>query len=189
MKEFVDAALQAGELKRLKRSGWKRHGIDDARRESVADHSFRCEFIAMILPLEIDVNRTKVMQLMKVHDLPEGFPEVGDITPHDNVDAQTKFALELSAMERLCASLQNGHDCLALWKEYEERKTPESLVAHDIDKLEMAMQALEYERSHGADLSEFFADASTKIRHPILREMLGDVIGRRSPVNMHDWVI
>ncbi len=189
MKEFIDAALQAGELKKLKRAGWRRHGIEDDRRESVADHSFRCEFIAMVLPHEIEVNRDRVMRLMKVHDLPEGFPEVGDITPHDKIDLGAKFQLEKNAMERLCEGLSDGNELLELWMEYENRETPESLVAHDIDKLEMALQALEYEQSHGIDLGEFFTDSASKIKHPSLRKMFEEIMSRRPSLSTHDWVI
>lgn len=34
----------------------------------------------------------------------------------------------------------------ALWEEYEARETPESKLVKDLDRLELALQAVEYER-------------------------------------------
>ena len=44
-----------------------------------------------------------------------------------------------------------------LWQEYEDKKTPESMIVHDIDKFEMVLQADEYsKRFPSIDLSQFF---------------------------------
>lgn len=38
------------------------------------------------------------------------------------------------------------NEMASLWHEYEEAKTPEALFVKDLDKFEMIVQALEYER-------------------------------------------
>lgn len=177
MKEYLQFATQVGDLKRLKRSGWKRHGIDAP--ESVADHKLRSVILAMTLPKEIEVDRTRVAQLLALHDLPESDPTVGDITPLDGITDEEKFEREKAAMLRLCALLSNGDEIYQLWLEYEEKVTPESKIAHDLDKLEMAMQAVEYERQHGLDLWEFIESAAAKIAHPVLQNVLKELIAGR----------
>lgn len=179
MKEYIDFALQLGELKRLRRSGWKRKGIENG--ETVAEHIFRSDILAFTLPREIEVNRVKLLQLMLVHDLAESDQNVGDIMPCDDVPNEEKFEREKSAMEKLCANIDNGDLIFALWMEYEAGETVESKIAHDIDKLEMAIQALDYERTHNIDLSEFFEDAHFRIKHPLVIELLQEVCKRRKP--------
>lgn len=43
-----------------------------------------------------------------------------------------------------------------LWNEYEAASTPEARFVKDLDKLEMILQAHEYEEEQDVDLSEFF---------------------------------
>lgn len=44
-----------------------------------------------------------------------------------------------------------------LWNEYEFGSTVEGRVVKDLDKFDMIVQAFEYEKATGIDLSEFFA--------------------------------
>ncbi|CAM9831478.1 unnamed protein product, partial [Hapterophycus canaliculatus] len=43
-----------------------------------------------------------------------------------------------------------------LWYEYEDCTSEEARVVKDLDKLEMIVQADDYEKGQGLDLSEFF---------------------------------
>ncbi len=49
-----------------------------------------------------------------------------------------------------------GSEVEALWLEYERQQTPESHLVKDFDKLEMIVQAHEYEQAQGHKLQEFF---------------------------------
>jgi putative hydrolase of HD superfamily len=58
--------------------------------------------------------------------------------------------MEKDAMEGFKASLGDTDtitEIVDLWHEYEEAKTPEALFVKDLDKFEMIVQALEYEKS------------------------------------------
>jgi len=97
-----------------------------------------------------------------VHDMAESL--VGDITPVDGVTKSEKNRREAETMDYLCTSLLgNVHDGAAgrqmreVWQEYEDSRTPESHFVHDVDKMELLLQMMEYERSHQGriDLSEF----------------------------------
>lgn len=97
-----------------------------------------------------------------VHDMAESL--VGDITPVDNVSKDEKSRRESLTMDYICTNLLgkfngglNGQGLRQLWQEYEDSETLDSQFVHDIDKIELILQMVEYERAHkGAmDLGEF----------------------------------
>ncbi|KAF9025333.1 protein F45F2.9, isoform a [Hymenopellis radicata] len=60
----------------------------------------------------------------------------------------------------------------ALWKEYEAGETPEARFVKDLDRFEMASQALEYEKANPTkDLQTFFDSSIPNIRHEEVRGM------------------
>ena len=97
-----------------------------------------------------------------IHDMAESL--VGDITPVDGVSKDEKSRRETETMDYICSSLlgnvNGGQQAKAMrevWQEYEDSRTPESHFVHDVDKMELLLQMLEYERSHQGqlDLGEF----------------------------------
>ncbi len=169
MQNLRSALAQISHLKHLPRAGWVRRGV--AGPESVAGHLHRVAVLALILDRP-DIDRDKLVRMVLIHDLPESDPSVGDITPFDGVSKEEKSAREAAAMERLCASLPNGDELLSLWREYEEGKTPEAKFAHQLDALEMGLQACEYQAAQGIDLEEFVVSAKQKISDLELLAML-----------------
>lgn len=94
---------------------------------------------------------------------------VGDITPVDGVPKPEKSRRESLTMDFLTKNLFGnkddiaiGEDIRAIWDEYEDSKTLESQYVHDIDKMELLLQMMEYEkRAEGTlDLGEFTRVAS-----------------------------
>jgi len=51
-----------------------------------------------------------------------------------------------------------------LWHEYEAQSTPESHLVKDFDKLEMIIQAHEYEQAQGLQLQQFFDSTQGKFK-------------------------
>jgi putative hydrolase of HD superfamily len=52
-------------------------------------------------------------------------------------------------MEKISRDLGDtplSKEMFALWQEYEEAKTPEALLVKDLDKFELIVQAMEYEK-------------------------------------------
>ena len=166
MEELLKALSQIGYLKDVPRAGWVREQVPHP--ESVADHSFRAMVLALVLGPQLGVDVGRVLRLLLVHDLAESDPTVGDITPFDGVAEEEKHRRESAAMARLCAALPNGEDVLSLWREYAAGTSPEASVAKQLDALEMALQATEYEQRYGKRLREFMESAKRKIRHPVL---------------------
>ena len=149
-------------LKTTPREGWRRFGINHG--ESIADHMYRMSIITLLCPTSLsstlDLNRCTRMAL--VHDMAEAL--VGDITPVDGVPKPEKSRREAETMDYICTSLlgsvdggAQGREIREVWQEYEDGKTRESHFVHDVDKVELLLQMLEYERAHegSLDLGEF----------------------------------
>jgi len=175
MEEWLRALSQIGNLKDLPRAGWVREQVPHP--ESVADHSFRTMVLALLLGPLLGVDGGKVMRLLLVHDLAESDPAVGDITPCDGITPEEKRQRESDAMQRLCSALPNGDEVRNLWHEYAAATSPEALIAKQLDALEMALQATEYEQRYGKDLGEFRESARRKIRHPLLVRVFDSLRG------------
>eukprot|EP00920_Eleutheroschizon_duboscqi_P011699 GHVT01028063.1.p2 GENE.GHVT01028063.1~~GHVT01028063.1.p2 ORF type:complete len:103 (+),score=29.13 GHVT01028063.1:296-604(+) len=56
-----------------------------------------------------------------------------------------------------------GKEVLGLWEEYEQGSSCESLLVHEIDKLDMMLQAVEYEEGQSVNLNEFLESTSGSI--------------------------
>jgi len=163
----IDALLELHSLKEVSRAGWIRRGIHEP--EGVAAHSWGVAWLAMLLcPDELDSHR--VLQLCLIHDLIE--VRTGDITPFDGITPAEKTSLERKACQELLAKRP---DLAALWSEYDVHATPESGFVHELDKLDMALQALHYSRTQGLKAEEFIESASLKISHPRLRGLLDQI--------------
>lgn len=160
-------------LKHLPRSGWGRHNISAP--ESVAAHSWQMALAALWLSgtiIEEDYDFNKVIKLCLCHDLAESI--IGDITP-DSPKYASKHEKEEAAMLEI-AEKGDFPEAYRLFKEYEEAKTPEALLARDLDKLDMYAQSLAYEERYGKkDLSEFRRSAARQIQTPLGKILLKDI--------------
>ena len=173
-------------LKVEKREGWRRFGI--LKGESIADHMYRMSLITMLAPSalssKLDIPRCTKMAL--VHDMAEGL--VGDLTPVDGVPKIEKNRREAETMDWIAQGLlgrvQNGipgQDLKAAWQEYEDSETLESQFVHDVDKIELILQMVEYERAYNCslDLSEF-CWVATKISLPEMKTWAEELLQERA---------
>ena len=163
-------------LKDLYRQGWLNRGIPEEKCESVADHSFGVAVLAYVIAEEYmpNLDASKVIRMALLHDLCEA--HAGDPTPGDNISAQVKHETELAAMHRLFKRIPNGTKYIQLWEEYEQQKTPEARFVKQIDRLEMAMQALIYEKRNRYNVGEFFPWVQQRISSPEVRAVLEDIL-------------
>jgi len=121
-----------------------------------------------------------------VHDMAELL--VGDITPVDGVLKPEKSRREAETMDYLCkGTLGNvlgglpAEEIRKVWQEYEDGETLESQYVHDIDKMELLLQMMEYERQHEGklDLGEF-SWVAQKIQLPEVRTWCDDLLKERA---------
>ena len=130
-------------LKTIKRSGWI-HKSNITSPESVADHSYSMCMMSMILAEIMNLDSGYIMKMVIIHDLAESM--VGDHMP-DNKSSEEKQLLEDQAMKNIISKLPNSlrKTYLRIWNEYINNITVNAKFVHNMDKLEMALQAKEYE--------------------------------------------
>jgi putative hydrolase of HD superfamily len=132
---------------------------------------YRMSMMSMLAPpsLAARLDMNKCLKMCLIHDMAESI--VGDITPVDGVPKPEKSRREASTMDYITQGLlgkvedgQVGAEIRAIWQEYEDSQTLDSQYVHDIDKMELLLQMVEYEkRGKGRlDLGEF-AYVKTKI--------------------------
>jgi 5'-deoxynucleotidase len=125
---------------------------------------YRMSLICMFAPpsLASKLNIPRCSKMALVHDMAEAL--VGDITPVDGVAKTEKNRRESTTMDYFTTSLLGkvnggltGQELKDVWQEYEDGETLESKFVHDVDKLELVLQMVEYERveEHKLDLGEF----------------------------------
>lgn len=140
-------------------------------------------FAPAALAPKLDLPRCTKMCL--IHDMAELL--VGDITPVDGVPKLEKSRREAETMDFLTKNLlrnvvggTTGEEIRAIWQEYEDSKTLESHFVHDVDKVELLLQMIEYEkRGQGQlDLSEF-TWVATKITLPEMKAWGQDILKER----------
>ena len=175
-----------GRLKTLRRTGWVRVGVTDP--ESVADHSYRVAMLALLIGPRLGLDTGRLIHMALLHDLAEA--RTGDLTPADQVAPADKLALESGAFADIVSGLPEGPDLADAWNEYETGVTPEARIARQLDKLEMAIQALEYELAASSEPGpdrlqpgwpdEFWASARAALTEPLLIE-LSDLLASRRP--------
>lgn len=167
--------MMSGRLKAELRRGWvTKLGMD--RPESVADHSYRTALITLVFSDSLGLDTGKALRLALLHDLPEAI--VGDATPEER-SGKRKTDMETKAMEELLSELSKEQRALyrEAWQEFIEGKTPEARLVHQVDKLEMAIQAWEYanERGDPALAKEFWTSARAHVKDAELLEILSQV--------------
>ncbi len=174
MEDIINFLHKIGELKKLKRTGWVMSGVKEP--ESVAEHSFRVSVMALALSEKLDFDKDKCVKMAVVHDLSEAV--AGDITPYDKISEEEKHGKEKKAMEELTGKIKDK-EIMELWEEYEKRETPEAKFVYELDKLEMLLQAYEYEKEQGTDLQDFWDMHKDKIKNTELRKILKILLKRR----------
>lgn len=179
-KKMVDFMATVGKSKRLLRSGWVREKVKDP--ESVAEHSFRITVLVIILADQLGVDKEKLIKMTFVMNL-------GEITTGDLVFERgelidikkkgEKESKEKEGVKNILRDIGADKEYINIFEEMIKRKSPEAKIFWQIDKLEMAMQALEYEKDQNKDLDEFFTNAGLQIETPILKKIFLEILKRR----------
>jgi putative hydrolase of HD superfamily len=167
--KLVEFFKRSGQLKKVSRSGWIRVGIKSP--ESVADHTFRTALFCMIFSSLEGLDELKMLQMALIHDIPEVI--IGDLTPSEKIKADENS--EEKAMKNLLAFLPKEvrGKYIEVWHEYVAGKTDEARAVKQLEKLEMGLQAREYEESGVAkeSLEVFIKSAEESIRSPAIRAL------------------
>jgi putative hydrolase of HD superfamily len=161
--QLMELLLELVRLKAVPRMGWLLRGVRDV--ESVAAHSFGVAFIAMLLADRAEargmqVNVERVLRMALLHDLPE--VRTGDLpnTIKQYFDSSAlRTADERIATEILTKLGAPGKKYLEIWLDYEDRASLEARLVKAADKLDLLLQAYEYEKGGARNLQEFWESA------------------------------
>jgi len=173
LRDLVKFFETAGKLKRTPRSGWVEVGIQ--KPESVADHTFRTSILCMIYSNLEGLDELKLLRMALIHDLPEAI--IGDLTPSRKTRSKEK---EDNAMNQILSLLpkRQREKYMTDWNEYQEGNTREAKAVRQLEKLEMALQAREYEEAGltKQSLKRFIKSAEEAIVWPQLRRLLSHIL-------------
>jgi len=137
MKAIVNLLFEVGMLRKTPRSGYQFLGSGC---ESVAEHTLSTLFIGYTLcKLEPDADELNVLKMCLMHDLPEA--RIGDM---NYVNKKYVTVDEEKAVKELTEPLFFGDEIKNAIGEFNEKKTKESLLAHDADQLSLILQLKEY---------------------------------------------
>ncbi len=163
-------------LKNIPRQGWK-NKLEIEFPESVADHCFSLTTMGMVLADLENLDTEKVLKMSLLHDLSESI--TGDFTP-DKISKSKKETLENNIIKKILANLPKklSDQYHAIWVEYQQKQTDESVFVHELDKLEMALQAIIYSKdSYPKEKIQTFLDtANNEIKNEKLRKILAKLL-------------
>ena len=167
---ILDFFYTSANLKKIPRQGWiDKLSIDNS--ESVADHTFSMAMMGMIFSDLEKCNTEKILKMILLHDLAESV--TGDLMP-EQISKEEKTMLENNAIKKILndlpLSLQEQYHLL--WDDYQSNNSKEAKIVHQLDKLEMALQAKIYsnEGYHREKMNSFFDSARKEIDDPRLLE-------------------
>ena len=172
----IDFFNTAANLKKIHRQGWV-DKLSMNNPESVADHSYSMAIMGMVISDLEDHDSEKILKMVLLHDLAES--KIGDYTP-GQITPEKKNQLENKAFSKI---LENLPDSLKsqyqeIWNEYKDNTTLESTVVHQIDKLEMVLQAKLYENEGYSKekLRPFIESSEKEITNPKIKELFRMIV-------------
>ncbi|MGA7542784.1 MAG: HD domain-containing protein [Nitrososphaeraceae archaeon] len=136
---FIESVLR---LKSVKRSGWVSKALISSP-ESVSDHTYAMCAIGMVLSDMLGLDTERVTKMIIIHDLSESI--IGDYMPGE-IARKRKRIEERNAMTSILNQMPVAirSNYRRIWEEYQANKTQVAKFVHKLDKLEMAMQAIQY---------------------------------------------
>jgi putative hydrolases of HD superfamily len=168
----------AARLKAEPRKGWLKK-LRLQRTESVADHSYALSILCLFEGERRGYNVEKLLKLALLHDLEEAI--TGDLTPQDKASKGEKVVRDEkdSAREQLLSYFPRTKQGAyrELWGELENEKSVEAQLVHELDKMELALQANEYSKQgiEATKLKEFYESSRIAIKDSRLKLVLEEI--------------
>jgi len=173
---LLDFFNTVADLKKIPRKGWKEK-VGLLTPESVADHSYNTAVMAMVLSDLKELDTEKILRMALLHDMTESV--TGDFTPEE-ISKKDKRKLENNAMLNILSKLPSklASNYTKIWNEYQDGNSKEAILVHEIDRLEMALQARKYS-SDGypkEKLEIFFSTAKKEIKSKEVLAILDKIL-------------
>lgn len=158
------------------RSGWENRGIPNA--ETILQHTNKLVNAAEIYGKNIPwINLQKFMDMAYIHDFPES--KVKDFVPWE-IEKWEKFIIEYWVIKSIKKEMGLTWVMIEkLWLEYEEQKTLEAQTLIQLDKLDAAIQAMEYEDMWYTNVTDFYDYTLKNLTDPVLKKILLHLMNNR----------
>lgn len=152
-KNVINYYVLCNKLKNVIRTGWKDWSVQRERLESVAEHIFGVQMIAIAMKSEYnyDVDILKVIMMIAIHELWETV--IWDLTEFQ-ISREEKEKIEHEAVHNILKELIDGEEIEKIFLEFDEHKTKESIFAYQCDKLECDLQCKLYDEEWCVDLNK-----------------------------------
>lgn len=176
LKSVADFLFEAGILSKTPRSF---HFFLGSGKQSVAEHTNRVMFVGYVLAsLAKGVDLSKVLKMCLFHDLAEA--RTSDL---NYVHQKYISANEEQATLDLAQTLKFGDDILKTLAEYNERKSPESLLAKDVDQIEFILSLKEEMDTGNTRAKSWIPSAVKRLKTKVAQDIAKEII----KTNSDDW--
>ena len=140
-------------LKDVIRTGWKDWNVSRERLESVAEHIYGVQMLAIAMNSEYEYNIDieKVIMMLALHELEEIY--IGDLTVFQ-ITKEEKQKIGHQAVEKILNGLLDKEKILSLILEFDNKNTKEAKFAYFCDKLECDIQSKLYDEEKCVDLTK-----------------------------------
>jgi len=146
--KVISSYILMNKLKDIVRTGWKDWNVQKDRLESIAEHVYGVEQLAIIMYLTYeeeykDLDLNKVILMLAVHETEEAY--IGDITMFQK-ERITKEENGHKAIKEFFSRFIDGEMIENIILEFDKKETNEALFAYQCDKLECDIQAALYDQ-------------------------------------------
>ncbi len=163
--------VMCNKLKNIIRTGWLNWNVKRERLESVAEHVFGVQMLAIAINSEYnyDIDITKVIYMLAIHEIGETI--IGDLTRFQ-ISEEEKKKIEHDAVGKVLEPLKDKEYIKNLFIEFDEGKTKEAKFAYQCDKLECDLQSKLYDQENCVNLKDQ-ENNSTK-DHALVKKLLDE---------------
>ena len=165
----VNFYIICNKLKNVIRTGWIDWNVKRNRLESVAEHIYSTQMLAIAMKSEYgyDIDIMKVIYMLAIHEL--GETVIGDLTQFQ-ISREEKEIIEHEAVSKILEGLVDKEYIKELFLEFDSHETKESIFAYQCDKLECDLQSKLYDIEGCVDLNN--QEGNTIMNAPLVKELL-----------------
>jgi len=183
-RSIVDLLLAIHPLDRVPRAGYLLRGVSEP--ESVAAHSHGLALLVSLVAPTVTppVDQLDAVRMALIHDLSESSTMDIPMPVGDAAFRAAKKAVENALFERLFAD-QDG-DWNRLFQEFQDTTSPAARLVHGLDKVQMMVKVLGYEREGRGRLEDFWTNPDNFRDHGIstVKDLFDEIFllaGRERP--------
>ena len=165
----INYYVLCNKLKNVVRTGWLNWKVQRERIESIAEHIFGVQMLAIAMKSEYkyDIDIMKVICMLAIHELGETI--IGDLTQFE-IEKEEKEKIEHEAVHNILSSLIDGQTIEKLFLEFDAHETKEAMFAYQCDKLECDIQCKLYDQEGCVDLTH--QEGNDTVNNELVKKLL-----------------